>query len=135
MHVPYTEFILRILSGNSQVHPYRLLPVTPIERNLIFDSCLARRRCLLTFLLVPNSKHVGHGVTFSRDSTKNVPFHKCQQINIVVKRKKSYKGQLISKANYGLLTSPKNERTNLFCLFFYSSRQTNQIRLFVFGII
>ena len=26
----------------------------------------------------------------------------------------------------------KNERTNLFCLLFYSSRQTNQIRRFVF---
>ena len=42
------------------------------------------------------------------------------------------KGHLISKAIYGLLTSPKNERTNLFCLLFYSSWQTNQIRPFVF---
>ena len=41
-------------------------------------------------------------------------------------------GQLISKAIYGLLTSPKNKGTNLFCLLFYSSRQTNQIRPFVF---
>ena len=37
------------------------------------------------------------------------------------------KGQLISKEIYGLLTSPKNELTNLFCLPFYSSRQTNKI--------
>ena len=43
------------------------------------------------------------------------------------------KGQLISKPIYDLLTSPKkNERTNLICLLFYSSRQTNQIRRFVF---
>ena len=28
---------------------------------------------------------------------------------------------------------PKNEWTNLFCLLFYSSRQTNQIHPFVFG--
>ena len=42
------------------------------------------------------------------------------------------KGQLISKPIYDLLTSPKNERTNLICLLFYSSRQTNQIRPFVF---
>ena len=42
------------------------------------------------------------------------------------------KGQLISKAIYGLLTSPKNEEPNLFCLLFYSSRQTNQIPPFVF---
>ena len=38
------------------------------------------------------------------------------------------KGQIISKAIYGQLTSPKNERMNLFCLLFYSSGQTNQIR-------
>ena len=42
------------------------------------------------------------------------------------------KGQLILKPIYDLLTSPKNERTNLICLLFYSSRQTNQIRPFVF---
>ena len=48
-------------------------------------------------------------------------------------QKISYKGQLISKAIYGLLTSPKkNERRNLFCLLFYSSQQTDQIRSFVF---
>ena len=38
------------------------------------------------------------------------------------------KGQLISKAIYGLLTSPKKQTDE----FFYSSRQTNQIRPFVF---
>ena len=42
------------------------------------------------------------------------------------------KGELISKAIYGLLTSPKNERMSLFSLLFYSSRQTKQIRPFVF---
>ena len=40
------------------------------------------------------------------------------------------KGQLISKAIYGLLISPK-KRTDEFVLF-YSSRQTNQIRPFIF---
>ena len=39
-------------------------------------------------------------------------------------------GQLISKAIYGLL--PKNKWTNLFCLIFYSSQQTNQICQFLF---
>ena len=42
------------------------------------------------------------------------------------------KGQLISKATYGLLTSPKKRMNIFFCLLFYSSRQTNQIRLFIF---
>ena len=43
------------------------------------------------------------------------------------------KGQLISKVIYGLLTSPK-KRMDEFVLFafFYSSRQRNQIRPFVF---
>ena len=43
----------------------------------------------------------------------------------------STKGQLISKPIYDLLTAPKKQ-TNLICLLFYSSRQTNQIRPFVF---
>ena len=42
------------------------------------------------------------------------------------------KGQLISKSIYGLLTSPKKRTDNLFCLLFYSLRQTNQIRLSAF---
>ena len=41
------------------------------------------------------------------------------------------KGQLISKAIYGLLTSPKKEQTNLLCSLFYFSQQTNQNRLFI----
>ena len=43
-----------------------------------------------------------------------------------------FKGQLISKAIYGLLTSPKKQTIKFVCLLFYSSRQTNQIRPFVF---
>ena len=40
------------------------------------------------------------------------------------------KGQLISKAIYGLLNSHKKQTDE--CLLFYSSQQTNQIRPFVF---
>ena len=43
------------------------------------------------------------------------------------------KGQLISKSRLASNIRPKNERTNLFGLLFYSSQQTNQIRPFVFG--
>ena len=42
------------------------------------------------------------------------------------------KCQLISKAIYGRLTSPKNKQTYLIGLIFYSSRQANQIRSFTF---
>jgi hypothetical protein len=43
------------------------------------------------------------------------------------------KGQLISKAGWCAIDFPKNEQATLFCLLFYSSGQTNQIRLFIFG--
>ena len=43
-----------------------------------------------------------------------------------------FKGQLILKADWRAIDSPKNEQMNLFCLLFYSFRQTKQICLFVF---
>ena len=47
-------------------------------------------------------------------------------------KNKNTKGQLISKAIYGLLTSPKKRKDEFVLFAFYSSRQANQIRPFVF---
>ena len=45
---------------------------------------------------------------------------------------KVVKGQLIPKADWRAIDSPKNERMNLFCLLFLLFTETNQIRAFVF---
>ena len=42
------------------------------------------------------------------------------------------KGQLISKADWRAIDSPKKRMDEFVCLLFYSSWQTNQIRPFVF---
>ena len=57
-----------------------------------------------------------------------------QKVDIFLKsiERAGPKGQLISKADWHAIDSPKNERMNLFCLLFCFSWQTNQIRLFVF---
>ena len=42
------------------------------------------------------------------------------------------KGQLVSKADWRAIDSPKKRMDEFACLLFYSSRQTNQIRPYVF---